>query len=125
METLINFETLQLAYLKGFNERCNNTFDLMDGVLYTNLNIKSEFVSTFQRPSQDQLKNWILKEHFPYVIPIPTSCYWTFKIVDVQCDPNKEIERPPYKEVHANDYSTFEEAFEAGLIESLNKVTNK
>jgi hypothetical protein len=64
------------------------------------------------------------KNHFLYVLLIPTvTCCWTFKIIDIQCDPHNEIERPPYSGVDANDYSTYEEAIEAGLKEALTKIT--
>lgn len=138
METLIEFDTAKLANEKGFNKGCINSFDIdtkehlswdiftwynEDKKIYKYIYETSNF---YYRPSQDQLKNWLLKEHFFYVLPIPTvTCNWTFKIVDVQFDPQNQIERPPYSNVDTYDYSTFEEAYEKGLLEALNRIQIK
>ena len=138
METLVQFDTAKLAKEKGFNKLCSNLFNAKtkehyswDAYTWFNDFKKQQspfwkLPIVFYRPSQDQLKNWLLKEHFLYVLPIPTeTCNWTFKIVDVQCNPQKQIERPPYSNVDTYDYSTFEEAYEKGLLEALNKIQIK
>jgi hypothetical protein len=126
MEKLIEFETAKLANEKGVKIDCRNTFDVMDDKIYEDLNAKAGFIASYPRPTQEGLKNILRKTHFLYVLVIPTiNCSWTFKILDVQCDPQNQIERPPYSGVDANDYSTYEEAMEVGLKEVLNKINKK
>ncbi len=67
---------------------------------------------------------WVLKMN-PDGMVVPcavTTCSWTFKVIDVQCDPKNEIERPPYSGVDAYDYNTYEEAMEVGLKQVLNQI---
>lgn len=73
--------------------------------------------------NQSQLQEWIRNNHklHPVVMPTITS-YWTFKILDVQCDPENQIERPPYINVDAYDYQTYEEALEVGLIKMIEMI---
>lgn len=123
MEKLVGFETAKLAKEKGVAIDCRNTFDVMEDKIYEDLNAKAGFIASYPRPTQEGLKNILRKIHFMYVLVIPTvTCSWTFKIIDVQCDPQNEIERPPYSGVDANDYNLYEEAMEAGLIEVLNQI---
>ena len=123
MEKLVEFETAKLANEKGVKIDCRNTFYVMNDRVYEDLNARAGFIASYQRPTQDGLKNILRKTHFLYVLVIPTiNCSWTFKILDVQCDPQNQIERPPYSGVDANDYSTYEEAMEVGLKEALNKI---
>jgi hypothetical protein len=123
MEKLVEFETAKLANEKGVKIDCGNTFDVIGDNIYEDLNAKAGFIASYPRPTQEGLKNILRKTHFLYVLVIPTiNCSWTFKILDVQCDPQNQIERPPYSGVDANDYSTYEEAMEVGLKEALNKI---
>ena len=123
MEKLVEFETAKLAKEKGIEIDCRNTFDIMDDKIYEDLNAIAGFIASYPRPTQEGLKNILRKTHFLYVLVIPTvTCSWTFKIIDVQCDPQNEIERPPYSGVDAYDYNTYEEAMEAGLKQVLNQI---
>lgn len=64
-------------------------------------------------PLWQQAFDFLLKKHYLYSAIIPTiTMYWTFKITTVV---DGEIEVPPYKNVDATDYSTYEEAREACL----------
>ena len=124
MEKLVEFETAKLAKEKSIEIDCRNTFDVMNSNIYEDLNARAGFIDSYPRPTQEGLKNILRKNHFLYVLLIPTvTCCWTFKIIDIQCDPQNEIERPPYSGVDAFDYSTYEEAVESGLKEALTKIT--
>jgi hypothetical protein len=69
---------------------------------------------------QSGLQTWLREEHNMYVIVLPTiSMAWTFKIINIG---NENIETPPYNNVDAYDYSTYEEALEEGLIKALNLI---
>lgn len=77
-------------------------------------------------PTQTLLQKWLRKEHSLHILTIPTvTCYYAFKIIDVQCDPENEIERPPYSNVDGTDWPTHEEALEKGLIAALNLIESK
>lgn len=129
MEKLVEFQTAKLAKLKGFNEKCDFIFNAFSKEYpkqkspFSNNDIHINGTELIARPNQDELKNWLRKTHFLYILVIPTvTCSWTFKVIDVQCDPQNEIERPPYSGVDAYDYNTYEEAMEAGLKQVLNQI---
>lgn len=129
MEKLVEFETAKLAKSKGFNEKCDFLFNGFSKEYpkqkspFSNNDVHINGAELIARPNQDELKNWLRKKHFLYVLVIPTvTCCWTFKIIDVQCDPQNEIERPPYSGVDAYDYNAYEEAMEAGLKQVLNQI---
>jgi hypothetical protein len=129
MEKLVKFETAKLAKEKGFDEKCDflyNAFSFeypKQKTPFANSDPHINGTELIARPTQDQLKNWLRKTHFLYALVIPTvTCCWTFKVIDIQCDPQNEIERPPYSGVDAYDYNTYEEAMEVGLNEALNKI---
>lgn len=64
-------------------------------------------------PLWQQAFDFLLKKYYLYSVIIPTiSMCWTFKTTTVV---DGEIEVPPYKNVDATDYSTYEEAREACL----------
>jgi hypothetical protein len=130
METLIQFETAILAQEKGYIvDFPLNLFEKLREMVDTKRSFdlgRQYFIlngKTGIKPSQDELKNWLLKTHFLYVLITPTTtCFWTFKVIDIQCDSQNEIERLPYSGVDAYDYNTYEEAMEVGLKEALNKI---
>lgn len=70
-------------------------------------------------PYQEELREWLRNKHNLHIVIIPTiENYWTYKIITLAGD----IEQPPYKEVCASDYNTYEEALEAGLQEMLSVI---
>lgn len=138
METLVQFETAKLAKEKGYNERSifYQWSDQKVVKCVLGYSVKNEWhtqekydeiekrkrVYTITIPTQDELKNWLRKTHFLYVLVIPTvTCSWTFKVIDVQCDPQKEIE-DLRSGVDAYGYNTYEEAMETGLKQVLNQI---
>ena len=71
----------------------------------------------------EEIQTWIRQVHQLHPVIIPTiNFYWTFKIIDIQCNPYDRIERPPYKGVHDIDYQTYEECLEEALLECLNML---
>jgi len=74
-------------------------------------------------PTQSMLRKWIRDKHYLHIVIIPTvTAYYTYKIVDVQLQPENPIERPPYKDVNGTDYQTYEDALEAAMVECLTNI---
>lgn len=75
--------------------------------------------------TQSLLHKWLRENHFLYCIIIPTiTGDWSYKVIDIQCNPEHKIERPPYNNVNEFDYSSYEEALEMALQESLKIINN-
>lgn len=75
--------------------------------------INPDSVDHLEAPLWQQAFDFLLKKYYLYSVIIPTiTMDWTFKITTVV---DEEIEVPPYKNVDATDYSTYEEAREACL----------
>ena len=62
-DELITFTTSKLANQAGFDVPCHNTFDVIDGKLYTNMNSVGGMVDTYNRPTQSLLQRWIRETH--------------------------------------------------------------
>jgi hypothetical protein len=106
MDTLITSKITKPAKNKGFDIKLHPQGNSYDYFLW-----------------MCKLQKWLRDEHKIHIVLIPTiTGYWTFKIIDVQLDPENPIERPPYKDVDANDYHTYEEALEAGLQAALKLI---
>jgi hypothetical protein len=121
-EELISFEAAKIAKEKKFNWGTNyyyhenTTYERRIGLNYNN---KSENHYT-SAPTQSLLQKWLREKYNIHIVLIPTiTMYWTFKICNLG---NELIEVPPYKNINANDYSTYEEALEAGLLEMLKLI---
>lgn len=110
----ISKETALLAKEKGF--------DQPTPVFHTRL----ESTINYWLPTQEVLSTWLRDLHGLHIIIIPTvTMCWTFRILkvwkkDFDIDEELKIEPPPYSEVHAYDYSTYEQAMEEALREALN-----
>jgi len=66
---------------------------------------------------------WLYEKHFLWIIALPTvTGHFAYKIVDVQLNPEKPIERPPYNDVSANDYNSPTEAYEDAIIYTLKNL---
>lgn len=129
-EQLVSFETAKLAKEKGFVQHFDGPLKCMlmmyhieDKILKPQGVVGSFNDKYYYAPTQSLLQKWIRENHFLHIVLIPTiTCDMTFKIVDIQCNPEHEIERPPYKNVDAFDYRDYESALEAGLKEALNLI---
>ena len=121
IKQLISYETAKLAKEKEFPqnfwmEMYNLTQSLGIG---TGVAIEdSRFISA---PTQSLLQKWLRDVHKLHIVMIPTPIgNWTYKVIDVQIDPSNVIVRPPYSGVCGDDFSSYEDALEAGLVALLN-----
>lgn len=70
-----------------------------------------------------ELTNLLIHKHNVYAVIMPTvEGYWTFKIITVS---DKPIEIAPYKNVSANDYYIYGDAFDAASIEMLKQILER
>ena len=131
-EELVRLETAKLAKEKGFDwETLGAWVDLteFEGQItleeFLRSNNHNKKGHRYSAPTQSLLQKWLRDVHGWHIVLIPVvTMHYTFKIMKVwkKDDPFEDIETPPYKGVNAYDYSTYEEALEAGLIEVLNLV---
>ena len=135
----IKGKTALLAKKRGYKQSCMAFYmfdtpkiDIHDGILQqsydrfpTNWNqwFDDMRITHASAPTQAMLRKWIRDKHYLHIVIIPTiTAYYTYKIVDVQLQPENPIERPPYKDVCGVDYQTYEEALEAAMIECLTDI---
>lgn len=143
-EEIVTVETAKLAKEKGFNFERDHTdywyepnfmtyFSRRDDGTYhaigdyfadTNQNMEQyKHEDLYEAPTQSYLQKWLRDRHSIHIVIIPTETgYFTYKLLDIQMDPENPIERPPYKEVSGEDFHTYEEALEHGLQEALSKL---
>jgi hypothetical protein len=127
---LIKHETELLAKEKGYTDTHTDrgviTVTRRHNTLYTD---GTDWIERF--PTQAELHKWLIEQHGQYICVIPTvTANWTFKTIgvlyhvdfDVMSGLKDVSDLPPYKEVNKYDYSTYEQALEAGLIEVLKQI---
>ena len=127
-EQLISFETAKLAKEKGFDfidvhsyYHINEGYSIGYALCISEVNEQTD--GCLLAPTQSLLQKWLREKHFLHIVLIPTiTGDMTYKIVDIQCNPQYEIERPPYNDVCAYDFTTYEEALEIGLQEALKLI---
>ena len=133
-EELINFKTSELALEKGFDIRVDGRY-YWNGFVYV-LSKKGAIKwykdsDSFPAPTQSLLNRWLREKYGVHIVIIPTvTSGWTYKTVRVISELDNDViiglksvdSLPPYKEVCAHDFSTFEEAFEDGIYESLKLI---
>ena len=90
--------------------------------------------STYQikhYPTQSLLQKWLREQHGIHILIIPTiTANWTYKTMNVISERDNDVimgiksvsDIPPYKEVCAEDFSTYELALEACLQETLKLI---
>lgn len=115
-ETLISLETAKLSKEKGFDWPCKKRCNI-------DITMSDPFAPM---PTQSHLQKWLRDVHGWHILVIPVvTMHYTFKIMKVwkkDFNPDLEIETPPYSGVDAYNYRDYEEALEAGLLESLKLV---
>lgn len=81
------------------------------------------YFETFSAPTIAEVVMWIYEKYSLWILPLPTitGCF-VYKIVDVQLNPEKPIERPPYNDVGAFDYNSPTEAYESAIEYTLTKL---
>ena len=74
-------------------------------------------------PTIAEVIMWLYEKHSLWLLAIPTvTGHFAYKIVDVQLDPENTIERPPYKDVSAEDYNSPTEAYSAAIKYTLKNL---
>lgn len=108
-DTYVTFETAVLAKKKGFNWSCSYEPFLANW----NDTPSTNSYDRVSLPTQSLLQKWLREKHQIHIVMIPTpENHYTFKLMDIGVE---DIERPPYNEVEANDYDTYEACLEAAL----------
>lgn len=135
-DQLISFDVAKLAKEKGFKEYCFAYFSISgeekyfreDGMYYHSNGANGRLIL---RPTQSLLHKWLREEHGIYILIIPTlTSDWTFKTITIISKRDDDVisglksvsELPPYKNVNGYDYTTYELALEAGLLEALKMI---
>jgi hypothetical protein len=89
---------------------------------YVVLNIEN----VYPAPTTAEVIMWLYEKYSIWLLALPTiTGNFAYKIVDVQLNPEKPIERPPYKDVSANDYKSPTEAYENAIEYCLNNLIDK
>ena len=121
--TYVTFEQAKLLKEKGFDLRIKQCYVSKETILFLydenntlgwcNRNLPK---NEYSAPEQWQVVEWLRIKHGVWILALPTiNGYFAYKIIDVQMNPEKHIERPPYKDVSANDYKTPQEAYSAAF----------
>lgn len=143
MNTAVSFELAKLLKDKGFGEgalnfytnpRCKMFGKDERGRHYPIKNkAKRLWVSgehfvldskhVYCAPTIAEVVMWLYEKHSLWILPLPTVCgYFAWKIIDMQDNPNRPIERPPYNDVDGVDYRTPTEAYEAAISHALTNI---
>lgn len=119
-EQLVSFEVAILAKELGFSETCSYMYKVEEGeepvLLPSSTNAIGGFFSTYQVPTQSLLQKW-LREVFKVLVnvaPIDAWDCWGYTLLG-------EDAMQPFRklDLQYNEYPTYEEALEAGLLEAL------
>ena len=116
MKGIMKDEIIKLANEKGFESK------RLEAFLTVCIARKDRDSDHFYYLYLCEVQKWLIDDHEIYVVSLPSFAYWTFKIIDVQCNPEKEIERPPYKDVSAFDYDSRDQSLEAGILEAFKLI---
>lgn len=115
-EPLIQDETAALAGQKGFDRFTEQRSIKLDGYGEYTPGVTQSFLET-----------WIRDRGICIVIIPTVTSHYIYKLVSVWKKDfkmeDKPVEVPPYDNVNAHDYQTYEAAKEAALVESLNLLT--
>lgn len=127
-EKIVRYDTAMMAKLKGFNWKTSQCY--IGGLLsahghITDYNIKQYKEDCCSAPTQSLLAKWLRDEHLIYVLPYP--------ILFAHNGKEKESDEffHSYKLIikginHCvgmdNNHEAFEEAFEVGLMDGLERV---
>lgn len=79
--------------------------------------------TSYPPPNTGEVLVWLYDVHKLWIIVTPTvDCYFSWKVIDVQCDPQNEIKRPQFKEPNHFEYANPFEALEAAIEHCLNNI---
>jgi hypothetical protein len=126
--TYVTFEQAKWLKEAGFdNIECSGYYYINKGYAkgysfhYSDVDNQEE--NLILAPEQWMVLEWLRVNHHLYIIAIPTlGGYFAYKIIDVQLDPNRPIERPPYKDVSGEDYLTPMAAYSWAIDYILNNL---
>ena len=107
------------SFLENWNRKgwlvtkeCNMGFGVTEG--------KNGYMQGFSAPTQSLLQKWLREKYKIHLVIIPTvEGYFTYKLLDIHCDPENKIETSPYSDVCSTDFDTYEQALEAGMQKAL------
>lgn len=134
-EQLISFETAKLAKEKGFNIKTLFAYNLL-GVTNNSFKIHrkkdfDEFSNTFCfTPTQSLLQKWLREEHEIHIEisygKDKTNVWFNpniYSLIKPQDGDDLDCYNDSYAElVELNQYDSYEEALEAGLLEALKLI---
>lgn len=99
---------------KRYKHYYDGTIEELDNMDRNSPNLHSELM---------QVVMWLYKKHSLWIIIIPTvTGNFAYKVIDVQLNPEKVIERPPYKDVSAEDFSEPTDAYLGAIEDILNNL---
>lgn len=134
---VITFETAKIAKEKEIRLETTIAYDL-EGNLGNYFDIVNEPPFNWEEDeidydalrypayTQSILQKYLREVHGIHLVIIPTeTANWTYKVITVLSERDNIIsvsDLPPYKEVCGEDFSTYDDAFEAGLKEELKQI---
>lgn len=138
MNKCVTFPISKLLKEKGFEEKpfyVKSKTDYIEGYVW-DLEDNEDYLKTCEFQFEDNIRShyylkptigdvlmWLYENHKIWILALPTiTGHFTYKILDVQLDPEKPIERPPYKDVNGEDFISPYEAYEAGIEYCLNNI---
>lgn len=138
LEQLVSLEVAKLAKEKGFKEKTYTAYKDNGSIIVlkdTKRDLKfinhNNSIYGISAPTQALLAKWLREEKGFHVVIIPTvESGWTYKTVRVLSKMDDDVIKglasvdslPPYKDVHAWDYNSYEEALENAFIEILKQL---
>lgn len=127
MNTQVSFKIAKLLKEKGFDSKVRGIYCIKaitpfrEGRSYlSGYGIDENFIYA---PTIAEVVMWLYKKHSLWIIIIPTvTGNFAYKVIDVQLNPEKVIERPPYKDVSAEDFSEPTDAYLGAIEDILNNL---
>lgn len=126
-EELIKFETAKLAKEKGFDEMCQYLYSTLkgrEGQLLPELSGTMGQSNRILVPTQSFLQKWIREKYDIHVNPQPyhETADHTNDITGYYMGDIEHGARGKILYVGDDNYSTYEEALEAGLLKALKEI---
>lgn len=80
-------------------------------------------LESIDAPSIAEVLMYLYDIHKLWILALPTvTGNFAYKIIDVQLDPENEIQRPPYDNVSAYDYNTPTEAYQEAILDIIKNL---
>lgn len=123
----VSFKLAKLLKEKGYDQPCqfcvtdedNRRLPFNAGNNF-HINSKDPYYSS---PSIAEVVTWLFKIHKFWILVIPMAdCYFSSEAIDIQCDPENEIERNNYKKRNYFESVDPIEAYEHAIEYCLNMI---